>query len=477
MEKRMRKLTAIIPLIVMMSTFSVPVLANSGPVFWQGYPSSDIIAIEENSPIRIEKEDLLFDFSDPHNSSYSISGKVTAAYEMVNPTDESQSVQMAFPFIASLDNLLAKDIRITADEHVLPYEIYFGDVVDSQVSPWQEDKEADFDFASILNTITEKPYQAENFMDNEKGKLYTIVVQTTGSQRINFVIDLDFDSKKTKVLTSGFNSYSYESNGDKRSIGTWCEKSRTLELFVLGEDIELKMSAYTNGDLQERNDLFTHQLVVQEKELKPYLTEYISKNIHGQSGSAIFDNQSYANQLYNLYAKALDQEFTRNRGYSSGDELMGLENDRRSITLVYKMDFPRESKKEVCVSYRTTGTMDRTRTAKPLYTFDYLLNPAENWSNFQNLNIRIITPKVAPYVVVSNIELTKEEDQVYTAALGELPESDFSFSLYEGEKITLLDKTEGYLNKSFGYFTPLVLGGLVLLIMMGIIIRVVRIKR
>ena len=32
----------------------------------------------------------------------------------------------------------------------------------------------------------------------------------------------------------------------------------------------------------------------------------------------------------------------------------------------------------VSVSYKTSGTMDITETAKLLYTFDYILNPAEN---------------------------------------------------------------------------------------------------
>jgi hypothetical protein len=471
----MRKITAIILFAATMIAFSTPVLANSGPVYWQGYPSSDIISIEENSPIRVENENLLFDFSDSDNSFYAMSGKVTAAYEMFNPTIEPQSVQMAFPFIGNLDNLLTKDISITVDGSVLSYEVYFGDAVDSHRSPWQGNKEANYDFASILKTITAKPYKATNFMDNEKGKLYTIEVQPTTDQGIYFAVDFYFDSKKTKVLTNGFNSY--ETNGEKRRIGAWCYKSRTLELFVLGENIELNINAYADGKLQKKSDLLTYQISVQEVELKSYLMEYINNNTHVQSGRVIFDNQSYTNQLYNLYAEALDQAFTRNRGYSTEDDLMELGNHRRIITLVYTVEFPQDSGKVVRVGYRTSGTMDRTKTAKPLYTFDYLLNPAGNWSGFKKLNIKIVTPKAAPYVVASSLELVRSEDQVYTTTLAELPEDDFFFTLYEAEKITPLDKVEGYLYNSFGYFTSVVIGGLVLFIIITVIIIVGKLKK
>ncbi len=51
--------------------------------------------------------------------------------------------------------------------------------------------------------------------------------------------------------------------------------------------------------------------------------------------------------------------------------------------------------------------MDRTSTYDPLYTFDYLLNPAERWAGFTNLNIEIRPPKSNPYIVDSSIDLFK----------------------------------------------------------------------
>lgn len=173
----------------------------------------------------------------------------------------------------------------------------------------------------------------------------------------------------------------------------------------------------------------------------------------------------FDNQLYNLYAKSLDEYLTLNMGYCSEHDFMEQENYKRILTLVYTVEFPENSEKEVSVSYKTSGTMDRTETPEPLYSFDYILNPAENWSDFKNLNIEIIVPQDVPYIVKSNIKLTKAEAKVYKATLADLPEDDLTFTLYAHEKITLLDKVEGNLKNSFGYFTPLV----IVLLIIGVI--------
>lgn len=117
--------------------------------------------------------------------------------------------------------------------------------------------------------------------------------------------------------------------------------------------------------------------------------------------------------------------------------------------------------------------MDRTKTTNPLYTFDYILNPAKNWRDFKNLNIKIIPHKKAPHIVKSNIDFTKEKDNVYTATLADLPEEDLSFTLYADEKITLLDKFKGRLQRYLGYFKFFVMP---VIIIIGIVLVVFFIK-
>lgn len=448
----MRRLITYILLCALILLSTPGVYANSGPVFWQGYPSADIVSVAENSPIAVERENLVFDFSGGDGfPGYTVSGRVAATYTMSNQIGEAQSVQMAFPFVGKVDGLAAADTIITADGSTLPYEVYIGDVVRSHGKPQQKEKQEGFDFAGIVSTITDKTYQAENFAEHEKGRLYTIEVKPAAGQRINFAVDFYFDQEKTKVLVNGFNRY--ERDGRHVRIAAWCYEPEALEIYVLGQDIKLEASGYTDGGLAERTELFTHHIATQEAELKPYLLELVRKDRERKHAEMIAETQ-----LYNLYAKALDQQFEQNIGFATKEDLIAQDHSDRILTLVYTVDFPANSKKEVSVNYRTSGTMDRTQAANPLYTFDYILNPAENWNSFKNLDIRVIPPQEAPYIVTSSIEFARGEDGVYTAALAELQADDLSFTLYADEKVTLWDRTQGKLQKSFGYFTPIMMG-------------------
>jgi hypothetical protein len=155
--------------------------------------------------------------------------------------------------------------------------------------------------------------------------------------------------------------------------------------------------------------------------------------------------------------------------------LLEVAHYNRIITLVYTPDFPADSRREVSVSYRTAGTMDKTKTAKPLYTFDYFFNPAENWSSFRNLSVRIITPAKAPYVVASSVDLIQESERVYTSFLENLPGNDLTFTLYEAPEIAALDKAQGYVRNKFGYLAYLIMPAVALLIVAGILKTVITI--
>jgi hypothetical protein len=461
----MKKLNKSILLTIVIFSFSTIIFANSGPVFWQGYPASDIMSIKANSPITVKNEKLVFDFSNYDESDYTISGKVRAAYSMANPTKETQLVQMAFPFVGTLYALSPESVVITADNIILPYDLYLGDVVDIRGNPRYE-KDTNFDFANILNAITEEAYKAEGFEDSEKGKLYTIEVKPNANEIVNFVVS--FNGNRTKVLANGFNSY--ERNNDIIKSTALCDKPTTLEVFVLGEDIGIFTNTYIAGKAKGKTDLLTCQISTQEVEFKSYFMDYIKSHTNASLRGMTSDTQ-----LYNLYAKALDRCFKANMGYSSEYDLMAQGDYKRIMTLVYTVEFPKDSEKEISVSYNTSGTMDKTETAKPLYSFDYILNPATNWRDFKNLNIEIITPKQAPYIVKSSVDLIKGENKLYTATLTDLPAEDLSFTLYADEKITLLDKAAGNLQNSFEYFAPFEIVASVLLL--GIIIIVIIVKR
>jgi hypothetical protein len=456
----MKKLIKSMILATVILSFSTIVSANSGPIFWQGYPSSDVMSIDADSPIAVKNENLVFDFSDYNDADLTICGKVTATYKMVNPTEETQLVQMAFPYVEALKSLSPESIVITADDIIIPYDIYFGEVVEIRGNPRYE-KETIFDFANIVNAISAEPYSAKSFEEYERGRLYTLDIKPIANQVINIVVN--FNSSKTKVFATGFNAY--EQNNGRIKITASCHRPETIEFFVLGDDIALLTNTFTAGKPKGETDLSNCQIETKNLEFKPYFMDYIKKRTNPSTRSMTSNTQ-----LYNLYAKALDKYFKANMGYCSDYDFMEQEEYKRIMTLVYTVQFPKNSEKKISVSYKTSGTMDKTETAKPLYSFDYILNPAENWKNFKNLNIEVITPKEAPYIVKSSVNFIKGENKIYTAILPTLPKEDLSFTLYADKKITLLDKTVGNFQSSFGYLTLLIIGAFVFLIRIIIVV-------
>ena len=450
-----------------------PVLANAGPTFWQGYPSSEVLVIDEDCPVEVAGETLLFDLSADSTRSYTIQGQVTASYEMVNPTDRDLIVQMAFPFVSSLMDFSAGDVAITTDAAALPYNLYIGDVVNNPRDPGQQETEASLIFADIVSTVTDQAYQARHFSEHEQGKLYTLEVRPTTEQRINLVVDFELEHEKTKVLVDGFNSY--EGDNEKVRIASWCYEPRVLQVLVLGDDIDLNITAYTDGQLKQKTDLYDCHISAEETDVKSYIIGYVKGNKQTspeQSGTPGMQTSVISEQqLYNMYAAALDRVLTANRGFCTSDDLIAENYCKRVMTLVYTVDFPHHSTKNMSVSYKTNGTMDKRKTPTPVYTFNYLLNPAQSWSRFQNLSMEIITPDEASYIVYSNIELAKEKDMHYRTSLHALPDDDFVFSIYAHEKISAWDKVYGALQNTFGYFTYLVISTVV--IMVSLIVSVV----
>ena len=446
----MKKFIKVILSVLLVISFATAAFANSAPVYWQGYPSAEILSVDKNSPIEVKNENLVFDFSNEGDYNHSYECKVTAEYEMVNPTTEDLSVQMAFPFIESIRTLSESNIRITADNE-LPYEIYVGEIINNYNSDDAEEKNH-FEFEKIIETITTDTYKADNFSDNETGKLYSIEFKPSSDTDIRVVVDLDFDYGKTKIFAGDFSGFSREEG--KTRLTTWCREPEVMDIYVLGEDAEFNISGYIDGSMNEKTDLYTYEISEEEIDVKTYLLDVIRNYLHMN-----FDDISDI-QLYNLFAKVMDEQFTNNLGLSTLDELLTYGSINRLITLVYNVEFPKNSERTVSVSYKTVGTMDKRNTKEPLYTYDYILNPAKNWKDFKNLNIKIIPPEESPYVIKSSIGLNKEGN-IYTASLENLPEDDFTFTVYYKEKITFMDKLAGEIDRSLGYifmFMPFVLG-------------------
>ena len=454
----MKKYAAIITLLLILTLFT-PAAANSGPVYWQGYPAAEMMTIEKETPLIVESEELVFDFSQQYTPTYNLAGKVTATYQMSNPTAEQQAVQMAFPFCGRLQMLDAAEIVIKVDAHELPFELYLGSRLDFADSGAAAAPSNSLTFQDILSAVSRQQYDADNFSAGEVGRLYRFMLSPTTEQNINFAVSFSYHAEEISILCHGFNGF--EREGEKVRLTSWCAEPMQAAIFVLGGELDFTVQAYTDGELTDSTDLYTAEITVEAQQVKPYLLT-LSRQQPGTTAITLLDET----QVYNLYAEALDRQFTYNLGYCAAEELWAQAEQERMLVLLYTVEFPPQSVREVSVSYVTSGTMDKRETVSPQYSFTYLLKPAAHWRHFKNLQIRIITPPETPYVVNSSLPLKQTAEREYSAEFTALPADDLYFTLYAKEKITAADKAAVKIKRIFAYFPLSVLGLLLLSIML-----------
>jgi hypothetical protein len=493
----MKKWISALAVLALVFSHTSPARANAGPTRWGAYPTSSVLTVEADTSIQVDAENLVFDFTandDPAakeelDAGWTLGGRVSATYDMSNPTNRFQRVQMAFPFVGNLASLGSQNITVEAGGKPVAFDIYPGSLIETSYdySAYDETEENPardvFDFDKIVAEITDEAFTSEHFTKNEKGKLYTFTVTPTlgENENINYALDYTFDPERTNVVARGFNGFSRRGMDIRNTA--WCRETTTLELFVLGDDIEILHSAYLDGEETEPTDAFTSFVSAQPMSVYTYAVEHLRSGPYiGREESSTGDILALSDaQVYNAYAVILDRCFSRNAGYASDYDLSDARHTDRIITLVYSVDFPAGSSKSVRVSYNTYGSMDMRKTSKPMYTFDYILNPAGRWSAFKDLNITVLPPKAVPFIIQSNVEFERQQDGTYVTTLEELPENDLRFTLYESAGISLGDRIKGSLFRSMGYLYPLVIGfGVVLagfVILVALLVRYRRKRR
>ena len=466
----MPRKTFLITLIIIL-LFSSIAYGNAGPTYWEGNPALEVLSVEENSPIVVEKEYLTFDFTRPEldkYTDYNKAGLVTASYEMSNPTDKEVSVQMAFPLISRITDLESKATKIMVDNEDIAYEIFIGDTVDGVLNRVDEDKYNELDFDSILNSISNTAYIPQNFKLDDIGKLYRFDIENTSDKGIHFVIDFNHDKEKTKIFSDGFTSYHGNEEG-ATEIGSYIHWEESLELFVLGQDIDFNINVYSDVDKKETSENYLLQEESRSISVQDYLIDYFENYIENND---YYSDLPYQ-QLLNLYLKNADEMFIQANAYIWLSELTSFKHYDWFFVLLYQVKFSPSEIRDISVSYITKGTMDKKDTVEPLHTYEYLLNPASSWADFKDLNIEIIPPQDSPFIIESSLELVRNEEGSYIGRFESLPEEDLTFTLYEKEEVTFIDKIAASLDRAF-YILPIFIVPIIAIITIIIIVFLIK---
>lgn len=418
-----------------LSLFSpAEVSANSGPVRMQASPSFAVTPLSD-CPVTVTGEDLSFDFSSQERSNYSPLAKVSARYEMKNPSSGALSVQMAFPMIASLSDLSRmQGIRIQSDGRDLPFRFSIGGEQSADSRPrayFSDDGTLDSSvlpsFGEILKSVSEPPATPEALKG--QGTRYRF----SSSETIRLKAGLKTVGKNAAVLTTGVNGYSRTDSGIL--LDGMCEPGTGMSVLTVGDVSKPDVKAYTEDGEKELNAAV--RTATSEQDAASFLREKLKQTEVCQA----HPTEEFLSELTAAALRAAG-DITK-QGVAFGDgELYDFLAKQRILLLTYEVPFPAGGTRQVSVQYPMSGEMNAEKTASPVYSYGYLLNPAKNWAKFQNLSIRVVSPKEAPYVVRSSFPMTRSQDGSYTAKFNSLPDGDLTFSLYPSEK--LMPKERGF---------------------------------
>ena len=457
----MKRFISVFLLILFAGMNADTVYANSAPYYWYQYPTSAVMTLEKDTPIAVLKEDLIFDFSSGEDEHFSLIGEVSAGYVMKNTLDVPTTSTMVFPFVRTLWET-QEDIEVLVDGENAEFEIYYGD----QVNAGSEDREFTMDLTEIMASVSREPYEPEGFSRDKEGTRYIITGRNPEAEGLEMKVFFSLPDE-SKAISKGMNSYGYMEGGDYE-LGTWIqEKEGIIEVFSLEGELQLEVKAYVSGmaDAEELKD-FDFEIREERMMLSTYYEGYFS----GSDFTPVDMPETV--QGRNLYYKALEQAFSQQDLVTEDMISMYLGEDRY-VLITYEVPFQAMEEKTVEIRYDTGGVMDRRETADPTYTYSYLLHPARNWKDFQDLTIEVRPSKAYPYVLGSSPLLQRQEEGIYQGEFETLPEEDLTFTLYTREKITAMDRTRGFISANYYtlYFGGMILGMVLMTVILVLVVR------
>lgn len=450
----MREKAFVIVLILFFFLNSTPVWANSAPVYWEASPSSNVMIVEEDSPISVLKENLTFDFRENLLEDYSIVAKVNAEYTMKNTSEKEITSAMVFPYFGNFSGSRKPGGEVLVDGSPVPYTLYYGDAYRKE--NLEEEK---LDLKGALNEMETGSYEPVNFSLDEPGVLYQVTFKNLKKDHFTGKVSFSLEGSE-KVFAKNLNSYGY--SADQYDIGTSVRYQDTIEVFLLGDALDLIPEAHTfEGVTLRENEDYTVEISKKSMLFQDYYEEMIADSEY--LGYFVINNQTERN----FFLKNLDNAFGSARLVTE-DDLAQFLHEERLIFLYYETPFQAGEEKTISISYEAGGSMDRRSSKDPTYTFEYLLSPAGYFKDFKNLTLRVLPSEGYPYVISSSLPLDKKENGEYVGVFDTLPEKELTFTMYREEKITLVDRTEGFLSRNFYSF--LFSGGVLLVFLAALIV-------
>ena len=408
--------------------FPVSITANSAQTHWRGTSSTGAILSDDDCPIIVEHEALSFAIQEFPQQHYAdaedfleYSGSVTAEYTFYNPADYTVHATLVFPFGGypdyriSYDRETEKRIRATDTEK---YEILVnGEAIEKELRHTFCFWGGRFVLKEELEKLDGKTPNSDFYSPELPVTKYTFLakdVDVDTYDAATAAMVLTADAEKTKVFME--NQCGGASLEQGARVDTWVDLGEAFFVYVIGKQIELpEWKFYHNGaytdEIAGRMELLsTESMTLREFALSEYDTAY-----------GVSEEDWYQAVIYQLDYF----EWAHGAIHSTEVNLNAAERNRLMRWYQYEITLKPKERIINTVTAPIYPSID-VNYEPPIYTYTYLLSPAQTWAGFEDLDIVVDTPY---FMTRSTPEGFIWNDPGYELHLEALPEEELTFTL------------------------------------------------
>ena len=236
--------------------------ANSAQTYWEGIDATGAVVMEEECPIEVQHEKLVFDIPQfPANyyqdieSFMAYNASVSATYTFYNPADYAVKATLAFPF-GALPYYAPYDYDDETGERITfldteKYNITIdGEEIEKKFRYTLSPTYNGFDIADAL------PYLGDSYIEDDFYKkdtpvtkyCYEVLGIPEGNRSAYASFLYSCDSAKTRIWFTGGNGRIHE--GEHISLGNFVKNGDVVIIYVFGEALPYApdWTLYENGE-------------------------------------------------------------------------------------------------------------------------------------------------------------------------------------------------------------------------------------
>lgn len=428
MKRRLWK--AVLALLLLGAWTAPTASANSAQSHWSGTDRAGAIVTDETCPLEVEGEKLTFEVQEFPRNYYNTmeeflayTGRVTAEYTFYNPADYTVTATLVFPFGAVPDYGYFYDDQldtavcgVDGDKYDITVD---GIAVEKRLRHTLAEQHDQFDLERDMALLHDGYVDDPFYTPDLTVRKYTYQVSGVDSEAYPaataaFLLNADRD--RTRVLLME------QTGGKTREEGvladTWAGNGERYTVYCFGEPVgELDWRMYENGACEKEIDgsvelVDTATMTFKELALADWKSE-----------SGVLEQD-----WYNAFVEDLNRS-EWSCGVVSGSDIH--ENLSDVLMRWYEYELTVEPGERV-VNTVTAPIYPAINTNydPSIYTYTYLLSPAQTWRSFGTLDIRVNTPY---FITESSLKGFEKGEEGYTLSVEGLPEGELVFVLSTDE--------------------------------------------